>query len=111
MREPDYEPHLMRQPTAVTRVIERTGGLVLDLWRQRHRIRDERRSVGEFEDRNRRIFYDTDMIHEVQRERLRLCRDCGGAFRIDSTSDRGRHVLAIHIPLGACRPCREQGDQ
>ena len=37
-------------------MIERTGELVLDLWRQRDRIRDERRSAGEFEDRNRQYF-------------------------------------------------------
>jgi hypothetical protein len=111
VREPDYDPQAIRQSPAVSRVIERTGGLVLDLWRQRERIREERRAVGEFEDRKRRVFYDTDMIYESQNERLRICRDCGGAWRIDSSSDRGRRILAVHVPKKACGRCREQGYQ
>jgi acetoin utilization deacetylase AcuC-like enzyme len=109
VKEPDYNPQAMRQSPAVSRMIERTCELVLDLWRQRDRIREERRSVGEFEDRNRRIFYDTDMIYESQKERLRICRDCGGALRIESSSDRGRRILCVHVPMKACSRCREQG--
>jgi hypothetical protein len=31
-------------------------------------------------------------------------------LRIDSTSDRGRHILAIHIPRRACAECRRTGE-
>ena len=37
----------------------------------------------------------------------------GGAgndtYVIDSTSDRGRQLLAVHIPRRACRACRQAG--
>jgi hypothetical protein len=107
--EPGYDPDAVRQTAAVSRMIHKTGELVLGLWEQRNRIREERCAAGGFEDRSRRIFYDTDGIHEIQKERLRICAECGGALRIDSRSDRGRHILAVHLPLRACRECREQG--
>jgi hypothetical protein len=31
--------------------------------------------------------------------------------RIDSSSDRGAHILAVQIPLHACGKCREIGRQ
>jgi hypothetical protein len=42
---------------------------------------------------------------------IRVCTDCGGAWRIDSSSDRGSHILAVHIPNQACGACRNQGYQ
>ena len=59
--------------------------------------------------RTRSIFYDTDGIHESQKEQIEICPDCAGALQIDSTPDRGNHILAIHIPRKACRNCREIG--
>ena len=69
------------------------------------------RLVGEkeFEERTRRIFYDTDGIRESQTEQNRLCPDCAGAWQIDSTSDRGYRILAVHIPRKACKNCRQLG--
>jgi hypothetical protein len=59
--------------------------------------------------RSRRIYYDTDGISESQQEEITACDTCGGAWRIDSTSDRGAHILAVHIPRKACPSCREAG--
>jgi hypothetical protein len=62
-----------------------------------------------FIERQRSIYYDTDNIHENQMETVRVCTDCGGALRIDSTALGTAHVLAVYIPPNACRACRSQG--
>jgi len=59
--------------------------------------------------RTRRIYYDTDGFSESQQEEVTACDACGGALRIDSVSDRGAHILAMHIPRKACPSCREAG--
>ncbi|MBW2655508.1 MAG: histone deacetylase, partial [Deltaproteobacteria bacterium] len=33
----------------------------------------------------------------------------GGCFEIDSTATPGHHVLAVHIPINACKSCIEAG--
>jgi len=62
-----------------------------------------------FAKRERNIFYDTDQIHESQREHLRVCPDCSGVLAIDSDTDRGRQIYAVHVPRKACEACRQQG--
>ncbi|MCK5350678.1 MAG: histone deacetylase, partial [Desulfobacula sp.] len=52
---------------------------------------------------------DTDNIFERQKEKVRVCRDCGGCFEIDSTATPGYHILAVHIPINACKSCIEAG--
>lgn len=64
-----------------------------------------------FAQRSCSVFYDTDNIVEEQQETIRICDDCGGAWKIDSNSDRGRRILAIHIPRAACPTCIGQGRQ
>ena len=59
--------------------------------------------------RSRQLFYDPDCISENQEETIQICDQCGGSWKIDSTSDRGRRILAIHIPRQACPDCRETG--
>ena len=46
---------------------------------------------------------------ETQLEEVTPCERCGGALRIDSTTDRGAHILAVHIPHRACPACRDRG--
>jgi acetoin utilization deacetylase AcuC-like enzyme len=109
VKEPDYEPDRMRQTPAVTDAIEKIGETVLTLWQQRSFIRDQLMQKTNPRQRTRNIFYDTDRIRESQDEQIRICRDCAGALRIESSSDRGVHILAVHIPRNACSQCRETG--
>ena len=111
IREPDYDPDRIRQSGRVTEQIEATGAEVLKYWHQREEIRAKMQDKGEFSERNRSIFYDTDGISEIQKERIRVCHDCGGALRIDTSADTGFHVLAVQVPLKACEKCRETGYQ
>ena len=87
--------------------MEKTCNEVLNLGRQRKQLRPEGKKSGELITRKRSIFYDTDNILETQEETVRLCDDCGGALRIDSTA--GRRMLGVHIPWKGCAACRETG--
>jgi hypothetical protein len=109
VREPDYDPERIRQSTEVTRWIEQTGRKVLDVWAQREAARSHQLRAGSTDFRQRRIFYDTDNIVETQKETISVCRNCAGALKIESSADRGRHILGVHIPRKACRKCRQEG--
>jgi acetoin utilization deacetylase AcuC-like enzyme len=109
VREPDYDPEKIRQSRDVTNYIERLGEKVLLYWEKRAELQAERQGSKKTEDRNRSIFYDTDNIVEKQLETIRICNDCGGTWRIDSSSDRGHRILAVHIPVNACAACKGTG--
>lgn len=111
VREPDYEPDKIRQSPDVTRHIRRVVDEVLTYWEKAPKMRDEALAEGEFAERERNIFYDTDGIYEFQYERIRLCRDCGGVLSIDSETDGGRRIHAVHIPRKSCSTCTEMGYQ
>ena len=109
VREPTYNPERLRQSQDVTRIIGKVGELVLAYWQKRDAIQDQVREKPTCGHRSRQLFYDTDNITETQEETIQICDHCGGAWRIDSTSDRGRHILAIHIPRRACPDCQKAG--
>lgn len=107
--EPDYDPAKIRQSPEVSESIRRIGDTILSFWQQRENIREQVQSKGEIFERRREIFYDTDGIAETQTEKVKACPECGGAWQIDSSSDRGHHILAVHIPVSACESCRNLG--
>ncbi len=109
VREPNFNPETIRQSKDVTRVIGKVGDLVLAYWQRRGEIQEQVRAKSGCGQRSRQLYYDTAGITEFQKETVRICDQCGGAWRIDSTSDRGRHLLAIHIPRNACEDCRQAG--
>jgi acetoin utilization deacetylase AcuC-like enzyme len=111
VKEPDYEPDQIRQKPAVTDVIKKVGETVLTIWQQRAYVKDQLMEQPDPGNRNRNIFYDTDGIQETQQEKIQICSDCAGALRIDSTSSRGNHILAVHIPRKACNACKALGQQ
>ena len=107
--EPAYDTRKLAQKQEITDWIQRMGDRVLENWAQRERIGERARGGKKLAKRNRTVFYDTDPIQEKQVETLRICDRCSGCLRIDSASDRGRHILAIHIPRKACETCIETG--
>ena len=106
VKEPDYNPDKIGQAKETTYMIERICDGVLQYWDQREVKRQRILNEKEVDRRTRHIFYDTDGIHETQNEIIRVCADCAGALQIDSTSDRRRRILAIHVPNHACRGCK-----
>ena len=109
LKEPDYDPAKIRQSPDVTRWVHKTCEKVLEYWNQRQHLAANYREDCQFMNRDRNIYYDTDNIHEHQQETLRVCDDCGGAFKIDSSAQGKKHILAVHIPRNACQTCRELG--
>ena len=109
VKEPNYDPDSIRQKPEITSYIKTLGEEILNNWEQRGKIEEKIRGAKELDERDRNIFYDTDSLHEKQKETIRVCSDCSGAIRIDSSSDRGSHILAIHIPRKACRDCKGLG--
>jgi len=107
--EPDYDFETIRQTPSTTAAIEQIARVVHQNWKASLHPRDAVGKDSEFEERSRGIFYDTDMLNERQQETIRICRDCAGALRIDSSSDRGDRILAVHIPRKACDACRQIG--
>lgn len=110
VREPDYEPEKIKQSRDVTRMIETVSGQIMQYWGKRREYHEKSMNSGkEFSDRDRSVYYDTDDIMETQKERIRICPDCSGVVRIDSSTDSGRRILAIRIPRKACKKCSELG--
>jgi len=109
VREPNFNPESIRQSKDVTRIIGKVGELVLAYWQRRSEIQEQVRAKPGCGQRSRQLYYDTAGITEFQKETVRICDQCGGAWQIDSTSDRGRHLLAVHIPRNACADCRQAG--
>jgi hypothetical protein len=64
-----------------------------------------------FYKRCKRIFYDTDMIAELQEESVRICASCQGYMTISSQAQRGRGILntafCVSLPRNACSSCRD----
>jgi acetoin utilization deacetylase AcuC-like enzyme len=109
--EPDYVADRYRQSAETTQYIQRLGDKVLDVWRQRQALTHAMRSRQDCHRRSRTIFYDTDNIHESQNETIRICDHCAGALRIESSANRRKPILAVHIPVKACAACQDQGHQ
>lgn len=109
VKEPDYDPDAIRQKPQVTQFIQEMEEITLAGWKNRLKKKNNILGTSEYEERSRNIFYDTDSILEKQNETLRLCPDCSGTFKIDSASDRGIHILAVHIPRKACTACKDLG--
>lgn len=107
--EPDYDEERLKQSTHVTENIKKTSDVINAYWHKRHEMREKAGKHGDIQERHREIFYDTDNIFERQKEKIRVCRDCGGALEIDSKASPGLHILAVHIPMNACRACIETG--
>ncbi|MCP3942105.1 MAG: histone deacetylase [Desulfobacteraceae bacterium] len=107
--EPDYNPEKLKQSVSITDKIKKTTDQINDYWQQRNGFREKSGKPGELVIRHKEVFYDTDNIFERQKETIRICRDCGGSFEIDSKATPGHHILGVHIPINACKNCREKG--
>jgi len=107
--EPDYNPDKLQQAPQVTEKIKKKVKIINTHWKNRYKMRESVGAPGDIQERHREIYYDTDNILERQKEKIRICRECGGTFEVESTAMPGSRVLAIHIPQYACRHCREKG--
>ena len=109
LKEPDYDLEAYKQSSEITNYIQKVGRKVLDNWSRRDALTEMARGKSQPDKRTRNIYYDTDNIQEQQNETIRICDDCGGALRIESSADRKKPILAVHIPFDACTACQKQG--
>ena len=107
--EPDFNPGRLKQSVSITDKIKKTTDIINTYWNQRDEMRQKEGTPGDFQVRHREIFYDTDNIFEQQKEKIRICQDCGGTFQIDSKATSGHNILGVNIPINACKSCVEQG--
>jgi acetoin utilization deacetylase AcuC-like enzyme len=110
VREPDYDPHSLRQSSDITRAIEEEVNAVMGLWRDRHEMKKRLVGAGRYVKRKKFIYYDTDGISEQQEETVRICKDCGGLVMIESVADTGNSIFAVILPGRCCSECRNNGE-
>ncbi|MEJ5299794.1 MAG: histone deacetylase [Thermodesulforhabdaceae bacterium] len=109
VKEPDYDPEKLRQTPDVTQHIKKVADRVMEYWHQVPEIKEKLLNQGGIKERERTIYYDTDNILENQREKIRVCTDCSGVWAIESWTDRGRRIYAVHVPRKACSTCENLG--
>jgi acetoin utilization deacetylase AcuC-like enzyme len=109
--EPDYDPEKIRQSAATTQEIEAVVKRAMECWKKRDDLKRKIFQGETFYERSRNIYYDTDNIQEKQLETIKDCPDCSGVVKLESTSDRGKRVLAVQIPRKACPKCNALGYQ
>ncbi len=106
--EPDYNPEKLKQSVSITDKIKKTTDQIMGYWAKREQMRQKAGKPGEIVVRHKEVFYDTDNIFEKQKEKIRICRDCGGSFEVDSKATPGHHILGVHIPINACDACKQK---
>ncbi|WP_136807121.1 histone deacetylase [Desulfosediminicola flagellatus] len=111
LREPDFDPDYLQQTPETSKKITRVCEDAIKLWQNRNELKAALRSNSGCNVRNRQIFYDTDNILERQNEEICVCDDCAGTLRIESSSNYGKSVLAVHIPRKACAACIKKGEE
>lgn len=117
LREPDFSPGKYKEPSGNRQVLQRIVDTQLRVFRERQ---DKIQQILAKTDRpmrmeNRSIFYDTDYIHEQQRNELRMCPDCAGYRTIQSSAQhptgRSYNVGCVSVPMYACPTCQEQAQE
>lgn len=112
VREPDYSRAKVAQPPEIGEYIARLCRETYAAWQRRHEIRAQIVRGKKEVARQRRVYYDTEGLLEIQQETTLVCEECAGLTWIDSRcSERAEHILAIFLPREACPRCREEGER
>jgi acetoin utilization deacetylase AcuC-like enzyme len=109
IKEPGFSPAAMRQSPATSRYIAELCDKALAVFRRPPSEPAEGQERDGWWTRQRKVFYDTDMITERQSERWRLCPDCSGILSIETASDWVSRSLCLLVPRYACPACRKLG--
>jgi acetoin utilization deacetylase AcuC-like enzyme len=111
VREPDFNPDIIKQSDEVRRYIEQESANIYRLWQNRKAMKKNLVGNVRYSKRRKNIYYDTDGIRENQEETVRICDDCGGLVMIDSVADTGNRIFAVIIPRMSCPDCRQHGEE
>ena len=110
VKEPDYDPLMLRESDDIMRKIERDAAEIYKLWQKRDTMKAKLVGDAGYARRKKSIYYDTDGISEQQEETVRICNDCGGLVMIDSMADTGSRIFAVIVPGRSCAVCRQNGE-
>lgn len=108
LQEPDLNKVDIRQPRRVTEEIDRVCMQVIKQYVNPPKQPYEGEKNGCWWARERKIYYDTDMIYNTQYERIRLCEICSGLTSIETKSNHLEKVLCLLFPRGVCSVCYNQ---
>jgi len=113
VREPDLRA--FTESRELSNDVRKTVDQLLDTWAKRDQVSPNPKHVkGNYYQRTKRIYYDTDGISENQRETLRLCDNCAGFLIIETEASSGHRdagkAFCITIPYGACPKCRSEAE-
>jgi len=104
VKEPRYDVEYRPQSRDITTFIQRLAKELNSYFVGEEHLK-HCQSDGTIIKRSRCIHYDTDMIQDEQSELIRVCRQCAGAWCINSRSSWGHKTLAVHNPRYSCPEC------
>lgn len=113
VREPDYWPGRFKESPERAGQVRKVVEQLLQYWEMRDQVSPDPKYIkGNYYQKEKSVFYDTDYIEENQVEKLRLCDDCTGYLSIDSKANHGHgktgKVLCLSIPFTACSKCQDE---
>ncbi|MEA4924375.1 MAG: histone deacetylase [Syntrophomonadaceae bacterium] len=113
LREPDYSPAQFKESPRNMEYIKRLVETQLSNFRNREEVVQANRLKypGDYK-YHKKIYYDTDGIHEEQSVQLHMCEDCAGYRVIISTAQHPRwnlnRVFCISVPTYGCAGCQAE---
>ncbi|AGC50037.1 histone deacetylase [Lawsonia intracellularis] len=110
LQEPDLDKVDICQPKRVTETIKKVCEQALSQYFYPPVKPYDGQQDGCWWVRNRTIYYDTDMIHDTQYERIRLCKTCNGLTAIETKSTCLDEALCLLFPRGACSSCCSEAE-
>jgi len=116
LREPDYSPSQFKESASQLEYLQSIVDIQLANYRGREAViarnRSENRSDYSY---HKKIFYDTDGIHEEQNTQLHICPNCAGYRIITSSAQSPRwglnRVYCIAVPTYGCPECQAQAQR
>jgi len=114
LREPDYSPAQFQESPRNMEYIKQLVDTQLANFRGRAAvIKANRLKYPEDYTYYKKIFYDTDGIHEEQSTQLHMCESCAGYRIIKSTAQHRKlnRVLCISVPTYGCPSCQEKAQR
>ncbi len=109
--EPDYWPGRFKESPDRVKLVHKMVDQLLETWEKRDQVDPQKIfGTGEYYQRKKFIYYDTDYIEEEQYEKVKICPDCPGYIMIESRGERGYrepvNIFAVSIPFQACHSCQ-----
>lgn len=114
LREPDYNPQKFKTASSHLDYLKKLVKQQLELYNNRQEIISHKyeKIKDKFYIEEKSIFYDTEYIYEMQKDKLRLCQKCPGYRLIDSKArhrdGRNYHVFCVSVFINCCERCHKE---